>query len=67
MKRLKKYVVTGGLLAIAFGAGFLTGHGTSLEAQTKNRVFELRIATVSNKEKLGVLMNRFRGGRWRGS
>jgi hypothetical protein len=62
MKGLKKYVVTGGLLAIAFGAGFLTGHGTSLEAQTKNRVFELRIATVSNKEKLGVLMNRFRGG-----
>jgi hypothetical protein len=62
MKRLKKYVVPGGLLAIAFGAGFLTGHGTALEAQTKNRVFELRMATVANKEKLNVLMNRFRGG-----
>ena len=50
------------LLALTFGFGFWAGRGTTVDAQSKNRVFELRIATVENKEKLDVLMNRFRGG-----
>ena len=33
-----------------------------MAAQPANRVFELRIATLANKEKLNVLMDRFRGG-----
>lgn len=51
----------GALLAVGFGVGFLSGQETSLRAQA-NRVFELRIATTESKEKLNVLMNRFRGG-----
>ena len=50
------------ILAITFAAGFLSGHASSLAAQATNRVFELRIATTADREKLGVLMNRFRGG-----
>lgn len=61
MKRLKSYGVAGALLVAGFGGGFLSGH-QSASAQAKNRVFELRIATLSSKEKLGVLMDRFRGG-----
>jgi hypothetical protein len=47
---------------IGYGAGFLSGHRTIVNAQGSNRVFELRIATVSSREKLDVLMNRFRSG-----
>jgi len=62
MTLLPKHGLYGGLLMMTFGAGWFMGHGASLEAQPANRVFELRIATLSNKEKLGVLMDRFRGG-----
>jgi hypothetical protein len=62
MAMLRKHGLYGGLVVMAFGVGWVAGHGVPVEAQAKNRVFELRIATVSNKEKLDVLMNRFRGG-----
>jgi hypothetical protein len=50
------------LLAVGFGAGFFSGRGSTVSAQAGNRVFELRIATLSGKDKLNVLMDRFRGG-----
>ena len=59
---LRKCVSGVTLLVITFGFGFWAGRETTVDAQSKNRVFELRIATVENKEKLDVLMNRFRGG-----
>ena len=62
MKRLRKCVIPATMLAVGLGAGFLMGQGGRLDAQSKNRVFELRIATAADKEKLGFLMNRFRGG-----
>jgi hypothetical protein len=62
MKAMSKFSVSGGLLAIAFGVGFLAGRSAPVAAQPKDRVFELRIATVANKEKLKVLTDRFRGG-----
>jgi len=51
-----------GLLAIGYAAGSLSDRTPVANAQGPNRVFELRIATLSNKEKLEVLMSRFRGG-----
>ncbi len=62
MKRLRQCMVGGSLLILGFSAGLLANHGSSAEAQTENRVFELRIATLTTKEKLGVLMSRFREG-----
>ena len=62
MTRVSRFAVSGGLLAMTFGAGFLAGRSAPVAAQSANRVFELRIATLSNKEKLNVLMDRFRGG-----
>ena len=62
MKRLRRYVVGGSLLVLGFSAGLLANHRSSAEAQTENRVFELRIATLTTKEKLGVLIDRFRDG-----
>jgi hypothetical protein len=62
MKAMNKFSVSGGLLAVAFGVGFLAGRSAPVAAQPKDRVFELRIATVANKEKLKVLTDRFRGG-----
>ncbi len=62
MKAVNKFSVSGSLLAMALGVGYLAGRSASVNAQSKNRVFELRIATVANKEKLNVLMDRFRGG-----
>ena len=59
---LRKCVSGVTLLLITFGLGFWAGRGTTVNAQSKNRVFELRIANLENKEKLNVLMNRFRGG-----
>ena len=59
---LRKCVSAVTLLLITFGLGFWAGRGTTVNAQSKNRVFELRIANLENKEKLNVLMNRFRGG-----
>ena len=62
MKKLRKCVTVAGLLATGFGVGFLSAGGNSVQAQAKNRVFELRIATVTTKEKRDILLNRFRGG-----
>ena len=62
MKAANRFGVSGGLLAIAFGVGFFAGRSAPVAAQPKNRVFELRIATLANKEKLNVLMDWFRGG-----
>ncbi len=62
MKRLRQYVVGGSLLALGFGGGLLANLGSSGAAQTESRVFELRIATLTTKEKLGVLIDRFRNG-----
>jgi hypothetical protein len=62
MKAANRFAASCGLLAITFGVGFLAGRSTPVAAQAKNRVFELRIATLSNKEKLNVLLDRFRGG-----
>jgi hypothetical protein len=59
---LRKWISGATLLVIVFGLGFLAGRQAEVNAQSRNRVFELRIATTSNKEKLNVLMNRFRGG-----
>jgi hypothetical protein len=61
MTTLNRLFTAGALLAIGYGAGYLSGHDTVASAQA-NRVFELRIANVASKEKLDVLMNRFRGG-----
>ena len=62
MTKLRTYGVVGALLGVGFGVGFLSGHGATVNARAKNRAFELRIATTTDKEKLGVLMNRFKGG-----
>jgi hypothetical protein len=62
MTLLNRYFAAGGLIVMGYAAGFLTGHGRTVSAQAQNRVFELRIATVSSKEKLDVLLNRFRSG-----
>jgi hypothetical protein len=62
MKRLRQYVVGGSLLALGFGAGLFANNGRPAEAQTGNRVFELRIATLTTKDKVRILMDRFRGG-----
>jgi hypothetical protein len=62
MTMFRRCAAGGALLAIGFGAGFVSARNTTLSAQGRNRVFELRIATLSSKEKLDVLMNRFRGG-----
>ncbi len=62
MTSLKRCAAGGALLAIGFGAGLVSAGDTRLSAQGRNRVFELRIATLSSKEKLDVLMSRFRGG-----
>jgi len=62
MKKASRLAVSGSLLAITFGAGFFAGRSAPVAAQSANRVFELRIATLSSKEKLNVLMDRFRGG-----
>ena len=59
---LKKWISGVSLLVVVFGLGFFSGRSATVNAQSKNRVFELRIATTANKEKLDVLMNRFRGG-----
>jgi hypothetical protein len=61
MTMLKKCGAAGVLLTVGFGAGFLSGQRATVSAQA-NRVFELRIATTSSKEKLDILMNRFRRG-----
>jgi|SRR5215510_6972440 len=59
---LKKVLSGATLLVITFGVGFWNGRETTVNAQAKNRVFELRIANLENKEKLKILMDRFRGG-----
>jgi hypothetical protein len=59
---LRKSVSAAILLVVTFGVGFWAGRETTVTAQARNRVFELRIATLENKEKLNYLMNRFRGG-----
>jgi hypothetical protein len=51
MKAMSKFSVSGGLLAIALCVGFLAGRSAPVAAQPKDRVFELRIATVANKDK----------------
>ena len=62
MKRHRRYLAGGSLLALGFGVGLAVSDGGSAEAQTGNRVFELRIATLTTKERLGVLMDRFSNG-----
>jgi hypothetical protein len=62
MKTARRIGVSAGLMAVALVVGFVAGRSTGVAAQQKNRVFELRIATVSSQEKLNVLMDRFRGG-----
>lgn len=59
---LRKWISGVSLVVVVFGLGFFAGRSATVNAQSKNRVFELRIATTANKEKLDVLMNRFRGG-----
>lgn len=60
--RVKRLGVAGSLVAVGLVVGFVAGRSTGAAAQAKNRVFELRIATLSSQEKLNVLMDRFRGG-----
>ena len=62
MKRLRRYAASGGLLLLGFNVGFIASHHGAAEAQTEDRIFELRIATLTTKEKLNVLMDRFRNG-----
>lgn len=50
-----------GLLATVFGLGFLAGQGTSVTAQAKNRVFEIRTYTVGEGH-MDALVGRMRGG-----
>jgi hypothetical protein len=59
---LRKWIAGVSLVVVVFGLGFFSGRVATVNAQAKNRVFELRIATLANKEKLEVLMSRFRGG-----
>ena len=57
----KHYGMTATLLAIAFGGGFLVGHGAPVAAQAKNRVFEIRTYTM-NDGRLDTLVKRLRQG-----
>jgi hypothetical protein len=54
-----KYAVTGGIVAIAFASGIIVGHGTRVEAQARERIFELRTYTAPDG-KLEALKSRFR-------
>jgi hypothetical protein len=58
---LKNYKVTIGLLAMAFTAGVLVGHGTLLSAAGKGRVLEIRTYTT-NDGKLPALVERMGHG-----
>jgi len=58
---LKNDKVTIGLLAMAFTAGVLVGHGTLLSAAGKGRVLEIRTYTT-NDGKLPALVERMGHG-----
>lgn len=62
MKRLRPYAAAIGLIGIGFAAGLVSSGSAPAEAQSGSRVFELRIATLTTKDKLHVLMDRFRNG-----
>ena len=58
---LRNYKVTIGLLAMAFMAGVLVGHGTLVNAAGKNRVLEIRTYTTHDG-KLPALVERMGHG-----
>lgn len=58
---MRKYAVTAALLSVAFGLGIYVGRGVPAEAQSKNRIIEIRTYTAHDG-KLGDLVKRMREG-----
>lgn len=49
-----------GLIGVVFGLGLIIGHHTGATAQGKNRVFEVRTATSTDRQSRDALVDRFR-------
>jgi NIPSNAP protein len=57
---LRKYRVTAGLIALAFGVGYFAGRESPVAAQSKNRLLEIRTYVTPDKTGLDALVNRMR-------
>lgn len=55
---MKTHTVTAGLIALAFGVGFLTGRDVPLAAQGKGRVLEIRTYVTPDRTGLDNLVKR---------
>ena len=56
-----KYKATAGLLALTFGVGYVAGRESPVEAQSQNRVLEIRTYVTPDKTGLDALVTRMRG------
>ncbi len=56
----RQYRTTAGLLALAFGVGYLAGHESPVAAQSQNRVLEIRTYVTPDKTGLDNLVTRMR-------
>jgi hypothetical protein len=59
---LRKYGTTVGIVALAFGVGYMARGATPASAQGKNRIYELRTYTTESKAGLDALVSRMGGG-----
>jgi hypothetical protein len=57
---LRKYRVTAGLIALAFGVGYFTGRESPVAAQSQGRLLEIRTYVTPDKTGLDALVNRMR-------
>jgi hypothetical protein len=57
---LRKYRVTAGLIALAFGVGYFAGRESPVAAQSQNRLLEIRTYVTPDKTGLDALVNRMR-------
>ena len=60
MISIRQRYCTIGLVGAAFGFGLLIGQHTQASAQGKNRVFEVRTATSTDRPSRDALVDRFR-------
>ena len=56
----RKYRVTAGLLALAFGVGYVAGRESPVAAQSQSRVLEIRTYVTPDKTGLDNLVTRMR-------
>ena len=55
---MRSYKLTAGLLALAFGLGFLAGRDVPVVAQAQNRVLEIRTYVTPDRTGLDALVKR---------